>query len=90
METQELRKYLIKEGRGEIRLQTDQEINQNEIKEIAKKYNFVHCKSKLNDGRTVGAEQKTRELKYQLKNFKRVPKSGKLKPSKALKKATKI
>ena len=37
LETQELRKYLIKDGRGKICLQTNQEFNQNEIKEIAKK-----------------------------------------------------
>ena len=68
-ETQELRKYLIKEGRGEIRFQTDQEFNQNEIKEIAKKYNVVHFNSRLNDDHAVGAEQKIRELNNQLKNF---------------------
>ena len=88
-ETQELRKYLIKEGRGEIRLQTDQEFNQNEIKEIAKEYNVVHFNSRVNDGHAVRAEQKIRELKNRLKSFKHMLKSGKLKPKEALKKATK-
>ena len=87
-ETKELRKNLIKEGRGEIRLQTNQEFNQNEIKEIAKKYNVVHFNSRLNDGHAVGAEQKIRELKNQLKNSKRMLKTGKLKSNEALKKAT--
>ena len=32
-----------------MRLQTDQVFNQNEIKEINKKYNVLHYKSKLND-----------------------------------------
>ena len=37
----------------------------------------------------MGAEQKIRELKNWLKNFKRVLSNGKLQPNKALKKATK-
>lgn len=49
-ETQGRRKYLLKEGRGEMLLQTDQEFHQNMIKELAKKYNIVHFNSKLNDG----------------------------------------
>ena len=48
-ETKGHKKYLLKEGRGKMRLQTDQEFNQNEIKELAKKYNVVHFNSKLND-----------------------------------------
>ena len=88
-ETQELRKYLIKEGRGELRLQTDQEFNHNEIKQITKKYNVVHFNNRLNDGPAVRAEQKIRKLKSRLKNFKRVLSSGKLKPNEALKKAIK-
>ena len=34
--------------------QTDQEFNQNEIKEINKKYNVLHYNSKLNDEHAVG------------------------------------
>ena len=89
LETQELKKCLIKEGRGEIRPQIDHEFNQNKIKEISKKYNAVHFNSRLSDGHAVGPEQKIRELKNRLKNFKRVLKSGTLKPNEALKKATK-
>ena len=89
LETQELRKCLIKEGRGEIRLQIDHEFNQNKIKEISKKYNAVHFNSRLSDGHAVGPEQKIRELKNRLKNFKLELKSGTLKPNEALKIATK-
>ena len=87
-ETESLRKYLKKEGRHHMHLQTDQEFNQNEIKEINKKYNVLHYSSKLNDGHAVAAEQKVRELKNRLKNFKRLLKKGKLKPNEALRKAT--
>ena len=71
-----------------MRLQTNQEFNQNEIKEINKRYNVLHYNSKLNDGHTMTAEQKIRELKNRLKNFKRLLKKGKLKPNEALRKAT--
>ena len=71
-----------------MRLQTNQEFNQNEIKEINKRYNVLHYNSKLNDGHTMAAEQKIRELKNRLKNFKRLLKKGKLKPNEALRKAT--
>ena len=53
-----------------------------------KKYDVLHYNSKLNDGHAVGNEQKIRELKSHLKNFKRVFKKGKLKPNEALEKAT--
>ena len=86
--TESLREYLKGENRHQMRLQTDQEFNQNEIAEINKKYNVLHYNSKLNDGHAVGAEQKTRELKSRLRNFKRLVKKGKLKPNEALKKTT--
>lgn len=52
------------------------------------KYDVLHYNSKLNDGHAVGNEQKIKELKSHLKNFKRVLKKGKLKPNEALEKAT--
>ena len=61
-DTKSLREYLKGENRHQMRLQKDQEFNQNEIAEINKKYNMLHYNSKLNDGHTVGAEQKIREL----------------------------
>ena len=77
--TESLRKYLKGEDRDHIWLQADQEFNQNEIAKINKKYNVLNYYSKLNDGHTVGAEQKL---------GKRLIKKGKLKPNEALKKTT--
>ena len=69
-----------------MRLQTDQEFNQNEIAEINKKFNVLHYNTKLNDGHAVGAERKIHELKKScLRNFKRLVKKGKRKPNEALK-----
>ena len=70
-------------------LQTNQEFNQNKIKEITKTYYVVYFNSRLNEGHAVGAEQKIRKLKNRLKNFKRMLSSGKIKSNEALKKATK-
>ena len=56
--TESFREYLKGENRHQMRLQTDQEFNQNEIDKINKKYNVLHHNSKLNDGHAVGAEQK--------------------------------
>ena len=46
--------------------------------------------SKLNEGHTVGVEQKIWELKEELRNFKRIKKKHKstVKPNEALKKET--
>ena len=52
-----------------MRLQTDQEFNQNEIARINKKY-VLHYNSKLNDKHAVGAKQKIRELKFRVRDFK--------------------
>ena len=87
-ETESLRKYLKKEGRHHMRLQTDQDFNQNEIREINKKYNVLHYNSKLNDGHAVTAEQKIMEVKNRLKNFKRLLKKDKLKSNEVLRTAT--
>ena len=84
--TESFREYLKGENRHQMRLQTDQEFNQNDLAEINKKYSVLHYNSKLNDGHAVGAEQKIRELKSRLRNFKRLVKKGKLKPNEALKK----
>ena len=53
-----------------MRLQTDPELNQNEIASINKKYNVLHYNKKLNEGHTVAAEQKIRELKQGLETLK--------------------
>ena len=68
-ETHDLRKYLTKEGRGEITSSNQSGITQNKTKEVGKKYNVVHFNSRLNDSHAVGVEQKIRKLKNWLKNF---------------------
>ena len=69
------RSYLKKENRHRMRFQVDQEFNQNEIKILYNKFNVEHLNSKLNEGEAVGAEQKSRELKERLRNFKRIEKT---------------
>ena len=77
-ETDNKRSYLKKENRHHMRLQTDQEFNQNEIKVLNDKFNVEHFNSKLNAGHAEGAEQKIRELKGRLRNFKSIKKSKNL------------
>ena len=71
-----------------MRLQTDQEFNQNEIASINKKYNVLHYNRKLNEGYAATAEQKIHEITIRLRNFKRLLNKCKLKPNEALKNAT--
>ena len=73
-----------------MRLQTDQEFNQKEIKILNEKFNVEHFNSRLNEGHAMGAEQKIWELKERLKNFKLIKKKKKstLKSNEALKKVT--
>ena len=73
-----------------MRLQIDQEFNQNEIKKINSKHNVEHYNSKLKEDHAVATGQKIRELKNRLKNFKRLNKIEKktLKANEVLKKAT--
>ena len=76
-ETDDERSYLKNENRHYMIFQTDQEFNQNEIKVLNDKFNVEHFNSKLNDGHVVRAEQKIRELKERLRNFKRIKKTQK-------------
>lgn len=46
-----------------MRLQTDQEFQQNEIKELNLKYNVEMFSSRLRSGKAFAAEQKIREFK---------------------------
>ena len=80
------RENLNGENRHQMRVETDQEINQHAIAEIKKKYNVLHYNSKFNDGNAIGAGRKICELKSRLRNFKRLVKKDKLKPKGALKK----
>ena len=68
--------------------QTNQEFNQNKTKKLNSKHNVEHYNSKLNESHAVVAEQKIRELKNGLKNFKRLNKIEKktLKTNDVLKK----
>ena len=87
-EIEHLRVYLKKENRDQMRIQTDQEFNQNEITSIDKKYHGLHYNSKLNEEHAVAVKQKICELKIRLRIFKRLLNKGKLKPNKVLKKVT--
>ena len=58
-----------------IRLQTDLEFQQNEIKKINKKYNVEMFSTKIRGGKAFIAEQKIRELKKILLKSKRLHKT---------------
>ena len=90
LEIADVRSYVKKEKRYRMRLQTDQEFNQNVIKPLNKKHDVEHYNTKLNEGHAVAAEQKIRELKFRLKHFNRLNKISKnvLKPNEAPIKAT--
>ena len=54
-----------------MRLQTDQEFQQNEIKKINQKYNVEMFSSRIRGGKAFAAEQKIRELKKVIFKTKR-------------------
>ena len=62
-----------------MRLQTDQEFQQNEIKKINLKYNVEMFSSRIRGGKAFAAEQKIRELKKILFKTKNVYKMSKKK-----------
>ena len=49
--------------KGKMKLQTDQEFQQNEIKKLNKKYDVEMFSTRLRGGKAFAAEQKIRELK---------------------------
>ena len=53
-----------------LRLQTDLEFQQNEIKRLNKKYNVEMFSTKLRGGKAFAAEQKIREFKKMLLKLK--------------------
>ena len=60
-----------------MRLQTDQEFQQNEIKKINLKYNVEMFSSRIRGGKAFAAEQKIREFKkilFKTKNTYRMSK----------------
>ena len=73
-----------------LRLQTDLEFQQNEIKRLNKKYNVEMFSTKLRGGKAFAAEQKIREFKKMLLKLKDLfKKAGKqIKPNEIIKKVT--
>ena len=67
---------LVKEGRDEseqpMRLQSDQEFLQSDIKILNKKHNVIGFASKLNEGHAFAAEQKIRDLKTYINRAQRL------------------
>ena len=73
-----------------MRLQTDLEFLQNEIKKLNKKYNVDMFSTKLRGGKAFAAEQKIREFKKLLLKSKRLhkgTKTGTLHPKKLIRNA---
>ena len=58
--------------KGRMRLQTDLEFQQNEIKKLNKKYDVEMFSTRLRGGKAFGAEQKIREFKKILLKMKNI------------------
>ena len=56
--------------KGRMRLQTDLEFQQNEIKKLNKKYDVEMFSTRLRGGKAFAAEQKIREFKKMLLKMK--------------------
>ena len=76
--------------KGEMRLQTDLEFQQNEIKKLNKKYDVEMFSTRVRGGKAFAAEQKIREFKKLLLKIKLLYKKDKMKikPNDLIKKAT--
>ena len=59
---------------GEMRLQTDQEFQQNNTKKLNKEYDLEMYSTKLRGGKAFAAEQKIRELRKSLLRNKHMKK----------------
>ena len=73
-----------------MRLQTDLEFQQNEIKNLNKKYNVEMFSTRVRGGKTFAAKQKIREFKKLLLKIKAIYKKNqmKFKPIEIIKKPT--
>ena len=73
-----------------LKLQTDLEFQQNEIKKLKKKYNVEMFSTKVRGGKAFAAEQKIREFKKLLLKMKNLLKSStkKIKPNEVIRKVT--
>ena len=82
--------FYPKEHNKVMRLQTDLELEQNEIKQLNKKFNVEMFSTKLRDITAFAAEQKIRELKKLLLKGKANYKKDKISinPNKLIQKAT--
>ena len=65
--------------KGKMRLQTDLEFQQNEIKKLNKKYDIEMFSTRLRGGKAFAAEQKIREFKKILLKMKNLYKRNKKK-----------
>ena len=73
-----------------MRLQTDLEFLQNEIKKLNKKYNVDMFSTKLRGGKAFAAKQKIREFKkllFKSKRLHKATKTGRLDPRKLIRNA---
>ena len=73
-----------------MRLQTDLEFQQNEIKKLNKKYNVEMFRTRVRGGKAFAAEQKIREFKKLLRKIKSLYKKNgwRVKPNELIKKTT--
>ena len=78
------------ENKKKMRLQTDLEFQQNEIKKLNKKFNIEMFSTNVRGGKAFAAEQNIRDLKKLLLKSKNIDKRNKKKinPKKLIEKAT--
>ena len=76
--------------KDKMRLQTDLEFQQNEIKKLNKKYNVEMFSTRIRGGKALAAEQKIREFKKLLLKIKSLYKKNgmRVKPNELIKKTT--
>ena len=77
-------------SKEKMRLQTDLEFQQNEIKKLNKKYNVEMFSTRIRGGKAFAAEQKIREFKKLLLKIKSLYKKNgmKFKPNELIRKTT--
>ena len=78
------------DNNGRMRLQTDLEFQQTEIKKLSKKFNIELFSTKVREGKAFATEQKIRELKKLLLKSKNNDRRNKIKinPNKLIQRAT--
>ena len=79
-----------RDQKQEMRLQTDLEFLQNELKRLNKKYNVDMFSTKLRGGKAFAVEQKIREFKkllFKSERLYKATKTGSVDPTKLIRKA---